>query len=236
MSYSAHRISAGLSYCFFSFSYISFFVLDCFHQFFSAHRIAQNILYLGTHDLPRRREKSVQYGINQLRHVLFVLYWELRILQIYDLSRPFVKFFGTFIGLSRSVSHSCPSMSSPVPPASESSVKVPSKSMVFLQQKNRRMNNQPPSSSQARLEYQDEGRGGTIYYVEDHIRFPMYWEFGGGNTLALIFIPEEQHWEKNTGLPLTRRDETLHFIGRRIVADKAGGRQYHIGYNCIEIR
>ncbi len=92
-----------------------------------------------------------------------------------------------------------------------------------------------PYHQHARLEYETEGRGGTIIFRHgpDTIRF--YWEFGGGNAIALIFVPTEDQWEAHTGLPLSERQPILDFVGARTVADKASGCRYELNGNCLEI-
>jgi hypothetical protein len=75
-----------------------------------------------------------------------------------------------------------------------------------------------------RLRYDNKGRGGTIWFENDETRFSMWWEFGGGNALAMINIPTVKNWESYTGLPLDRRDDILQFIGEQVVADQTSGR------------
>ncbi len=45
----------------------------------------------------------------------------------------------------------------------------------------------------ARVYYSGEGRGGIIHFQLGQKIIDFHWEFGGGNSLALIFIPEEVH-------------------------------------------
>lgn len=93
----------------------------------------------------------------------------------------------------------------------------------------------PANPSGARLEYQEMGRGGVIYYHEKEAKLTFHYEFGAGDALVLIFVPTKQEWEAATGLELGRRDEILHYLGQQVVRDKAAGHEYRIGGNILEI-
>ncbi len=88
----------------------------------------------------------------------------------------------------------------------------------------------------AKLRYTSEGRGGTIWFENDQTQFDMWWEFGGGDALALIDIPSPEKWEERTKIPLEKREEVLNFIARQVVEDKTYGESaYLIGNNVITI-
>jgi len=74
-----------------------------------------------------------------------------------------------------------------------------------------------------KLEYTQNGRGGSIYYIEGAVKIEFGWEFGGANTVVILFIPKEQHWEAQTGTPLHRRDEILQFLCEQVIRDQAPG-------------
>lgn len=80
------------------------------------------------------------------------------------------------------------------------------------------------TASGSLISYTEEGRSGQIHYHTAETRFSMYYELGGGETVAGIFIPDEESWEKTTSLPLSRRNEILKSIGHQVVIDKTGGR------------
>jgi hypothetical protein len=86
-----------------------------------------------------------------------------------------------------------------------------------------------------KLEYTQDGRGGSIYYTEGAIRIQFGWEFGGGNAVVILFIPEKKHWEAQTGTPLHRRDEILKFLCEQVIRDQAPGCRYEIYENAISI-
>lgn len=101
---------------------------------------------------------------------------------------------------------------------------------------------QPSESGQnnpngARIKYVSEGRSGKVVYESAEATFALYYEFGGGDVVACIDIPGEQNWEKHTGLPITRRDEVLHFIGKQVAKDQisSGKGSYKIENNWLNI-
>lgn len=86
-----------------------------------------------------------------------------------------------------------------------------------------------------KLEYTQDGRGGSIYYTEGAIKIQFGWEFGGGNAVVILFIPETKYWEAQTGTPLSRRDGILKFLCDQVIRDQAPGCKYKIYENSISI-
>ena len=95
----------------------------------------------------------------------------------------------------------------------------------------------PSNPSGAKIKYVSEGRSGKVVYESAEATFALYYEFGGGEVVACIDIPSEQNWEKHTGLPLGRRDEVLHFIGKQVAKDQisSGKGSYKIEKNWLNI-
>lgn len=90
--------------------------------------------------------------------------------------------------------------------------------------------------SNAGLRYVSQGRSGSIIFQNDQTSFEMWWEFGGGNVLAIIDIPTESQWTGRTKLPQEHRDGVLRFIAEQVIEDQAGGRAgYEIGDGVITI-
>lgn len=92
-----------------------------------------------------------------------------------------------------------------------------------------------PPVMDARLEYYEYPRGGTVTYVKGNTRLVFDWEFGGRDTVSLIFVPREEHWESRTGLPLSERPSVLDFVGQQVVRDKARGCKYRIRAETVEV-
>lgn len=87
----------------------------------------------------------------------------------------------------------------------------------------------------ATVQYESQGRSGYVYFNWDGAVIRMYYEFGGGNTLATIDIPPVEKWEKETGFPLDKRDAVLAFIAKRIIRDQAQDHIFEIKDNYIRI-
>jgi hypothetical protein len=86
------------------------------------------------------------------------------------------------------------------------------------------------------LEEQSQGRGGNIIFHWGEITCRFWWEFGIGDTLAFIDVPKAEMWEAATGIPLERRDIALHFIGKKLAADRGlGSKKYRLEADAIVI-
>lgn len=92
-------------------------------------------------------------------------------------------------------------------------------------------------TGQPQLRYEDQGRSGVIHFDNGRGRFEMYWEFGGGDTLAVIDVPTEAEWVSRTGLPLAERADVLRFIAKQVTRDKTstGLNRFEIGPAHITI-
>ncbi len=87
-----------------------------------------------------------------------------------------------------------------------------------------------------RIYVSNEGRGGSIAYRGPDGGFTMDFELGGGDALALVFVPAAAYWEAQTGIPPDRRDAVLANIGQLLLEQQAGGRgSYEVQDNCLVI-
>lgn len=93
------------------------------------------------------------------------------------------------------------------------------------------------SLGNAHLSYSSEGRSGTVYYRSDVANFSMWWEFGSGDAIAIINIPEPKYWEAQTGILLDQRDAVLDFIGQQVLKDQvsSGRGRYEIEGSFLTI-
>lgn len=73
------------------------------------------------------------------------------------------------------------------------------------------------------LHYTSVGRSGTVRYVGQGSSFELWWEFAGGDALAIIAVPSEDEWEAKTKLPQAARTATLEWIGEQLVKDNTHG-------------
>lgn len=78
----------------------------------------------------------------------------------------------------------------------------------------------PPALSGARVTYTSEGRSGRVIFTHGLRSFDMYFEFGGGDTLAIIDVPAAKEWTTRTGFPAALRPAILEFIGQSVVRDQ----------------
>ncbi|MEO7174218.1 MAG: hypothetical protein ABIV51_00360 [Saprospiraceae bacterium] len=72
-----------------------------------------------------------------------------------------------------------------------------------------------------RVEYHQDGRGGTIDYLDGDIKITLDWEFAGGRGVVIIFVPEPKYWEMQTKTPIEQRIPILHFIAAAVIRDQA---------------
>lgn len=84
-----------------------------------------------------------------------------------------------------------------------------------------------------KLRYDDQGRSGTIYYESPDANFSTWWEFAGGDALAIVAIPTKEQWEESTKIPLKMRKQVLTFMGEQILEDKVAGGSFIIGENVL---
>lgn len=84
------------------------------------------------------------------------------------------------------------------------------------------------------IEYDDQGRGGYVIYVEGKLRLSFWYEFGGGKCIASIDIPSKENWEKVTGIPLSRREDIIAFTANTVQSKQAPRSQLRIADTSIE--
>lgn len=75
--------------------------------------------------------------------------------------------------------------------------------------------------------YSGHGPSGYVHCQSAETTFELYYEFGGGDCVATLYVPGPENWEKQTKLPLEKREEVLSFIGRQVVKHQTtGGKGY----------
>ena len=84
--------------------------------------------------------------------------------------------------------------------------------------------------------YEGEGRSGYVIFYRNDLTARFYYEFGGGDTVAIISIPTPERWEAQTKMPLSERQVVLEFIANRVIRDQAPGCKYFIGDSDILIQ
>ncbi len=94
-----------------------------------------------------------------------------------------------------------------------------------------------PDEQGRQITYTSEGRSGYVNYKSPEARFSMYWEFGGGDVVTIIYLPSPEEWVAKTGIPLEKREEVLNFIGHQVVKDQttSGRGSFKIEGNFMNI-
>lgn len=67
------------------------------------------------------------------------------------------------------------------------------------------------------------GPAGTIYYFEQGHTLKLYWEFGGGDAVAIVYAPSEEKWDAQAPWVQGRRKEILEFVAKQVIQQKAPG-------------
>lgn len=85
------------------------------------------------------------------------------------------------------------------------------------------------------LHYADEGRSGRVIYSDHLGDIAFYYEFGGGDCVAIISVPGEAEWTKTTKRPLTERETILRFVAENATRDQTAHGRWQLLENWIEI-
>ncbi|MBU6341091.1 MAG: hypothetical protein KGS48_06315 [Bacteroidetes bacterium] len=84
-----------------------------------------------------------------------------------------------------------------------------------------------------RVQYRSEGRSGTVIYTEGERCINLYYEFGGGDCVAWLNVPDADHWEAETGFLLSEREDIVQFIAETVRRDQASNCRIEITENSI---
>ena len=70
---------------------------------------------------------------------------------------------------------------------------------------------------------EEDGRSGKVRYNELGRELVFYWEFGGGDVVAIVHVGTEAEWLVKHAWAADRRAGILHFIGDELVRQRAPG-------------
>lgn len=73
-----------------------------------------------------------------------------------------------------------------------------------------------------KLYYSGDRDGYSINFESLEGSFTMWWELGTGDAAGLIGVPNPEHWEAKTKIPLTRRELVLTYIAEWAVEEQVG--------------
>jgi hypothetical protein len=71
------------------------------------------------------------------------------------------------------------------------------------------------------VEIGENGRDGTVLYREPGGALSFYWEFGGGDVVAIVTVGDEAAWRKQHAWALPRRAEILQRTAAEVIRQKA---------------
>ena len=76
----------------------------------------------------------------------------------------------------------------------------------------------------AKVKIVEQGRSGKIQYSEGWLssnKCEFYWEFGGGDTIAIVWIPAEEKWDTQYPWAKGRRKKIVEFVAEEVRRMKA---------------
>lgn len=80
----------------------------------------------------------------------------------------------------------------------------------------------------ARVIITEEGRSGSVIYQEEGGAITGWWEFSGGDALAIVSMGDAKNWMHGHGWACDRRAEILRFVADEVIRQKAGGSRAEI--------
>lgn len=87
----------------------------------------------------------------------------------------------------------------------------------------------------ARVGTTQDGRSGTVWFECAAAKFDVWWEFAGGNALAIVELPTPEQWTARTGLPAETRGAVTEFMGQQLVAQQAPGGSFKVGDDVLTL-
>ncbi len=77
--------------------------------------------------------------------------------------------------------------------------------------------------SEPRVTITEEGRSGSVVYEEEGQRIGGWWEFAGGDAIAIVNMGSAEEWRHGQAWAVERRSGILRFVAAEVVRQKAGG-------------
>lgn len=76
---------------------------------------------------------------------------------------------------------------------------------------------------EAKVTITEEGRSGSVRYESEGRRITGWWEFAGGDAVAIVSMGSASEWQHGHPWAMERRAEILRFVGEEVVRQKASG-------------
>jgi hypothetical protein len=86
-----------------------------------------------------------------------------------------------------------------------------------------------------KLEYINQGRGGYVVYKDGQNDIKLFFEYGGGTCVAIIYVPTINEWTSKTNRPLKERQAILTFVAEQAIQDQSPDSYYELSDTSIEI-
>jgi hypothetical protein len=86
-----------------------------------------------------------------------------------------------------------------------------------------------------KLEYINKGRGGFVIYKDGKSDIKLFFEYGGGRCIAIIYIPTINEWTKVTSRTIGERNSIVTFVAEQTIKDQAPNSYYEFSDTNIEI-
>ena len=92
-----------------------------------------------------------------------------------------------------------------------------------------------PMNIEAQFSISQDGRGGNITAtLADGNTHSFWWEFGGGDCIAFVDVPDPSQWSRISALAELPRAQFLEDMARVVGQRKCPGAHYRIGDRSIE--
>jgi hypothetical protein len=86
-----------------------------------------------------------------------------------------------------------------------------------------------------KLAYINQERRGFVVYKDGQSDVKLFFEYGGGNFVAIIYVPTVDEWINKTNRPTADRQAILTFVAEPSIKDQAPKSYYELSDTCIEI-
>lgn len=77
--------------------------------------------------------------------------------------------------------------------------------------------------SKATVTITAEGRSGSVIYTAEGGRISGWWEFAGGDAIAIANMGAAAEWERSYPWAFAERSAILQFIAQEMIRQKASG-------------
>lgn len=68
-----------------------------------------------------------------------------------------------------------------------------------------------------------EGRSGSVTYESEGRRITGWWEFAGGDAVAIVHIGSASEWQHGHPWAVAQRAGIMRFVADEVIRQKAGG-------------